>query len=112
MRTDFRSSDPHDARAIFGIFGIFVVIFVGIFGINKRNTIDDGSKRIRRLSGNQDIAITQGRIFFQEILELLDEISELHYATAFLIRSRLGWRAEVVTSKPLSRRRATMPAIT
>ena len=74
MRTDFRSSDPDDAHAIFDIF----VIFVGIFGINQRNTIDDGSKRIRGLSGDHDIAIGQGRIFFQEILELLDEIRESH----------------------------------
>jgi len=111
VRTDFRSSDPNDAWAIFGIFGIFVVIFVGIFGINKRNAIDDSSKRIRRLSGNHDIAIAQCREFFQEILQLLDEISKSHYATTLFTRRRLGWRAEAVTSKPLPVRREAMPLI-
>ena len=85
MRTDFRSRDPDDAQAIFGIFVIFVII-----GIDQRNTIDDSSKRIRRLSSDHDIAIGQGREFFQEILELLDEIRESHYATAFFTRTRLG----------------------
>ncbi len=74
MRTNFRSRDPHDAQAIFYIF----VIFVGIFGINKRNAIDDSSKRIRRLSGDHDIAITQGRKFINQILKLLDKIVQSH----------------------------------